>query len=240
VLAVGIVDRFARARVDLARHLQHLDAVRQQLEQLVEPRLEIEGLQQRLLLLGADVHQAGDEIGEPDGSLDALQGGDHFLGHLRQELQDLDRALLEAAGAALDVHVDMVGVLDELHARGRERVAFQELEHAEALHALADGVMRTVGCGDVAQHVGVVPSSTIVGSGLFGFGLALRRDAERTLQARGAKRSRPTVSETPCPGTAQRCTDTMISASSGNARGVLAAAVVPRLRSPRRARRRRR
>ena len=37
----------------------------EQLEQLVEPRLEVEGLEQRLLLLGADVHQAGDEVGEP-------------------------------------------------------------------------------------------------------------------------------------------------------------------------------
>ena len=42
-----------RALVDFARNLEHLDAVREQLEQLVEPRLEVERLQQRLLLLGA-------------------------------------------------------------------------------------------------------------------------------------------------------------------------------------------
>ena len=58
VLAVGVADRFARALVDLARDLQHLDAARQELEQLVEPRLQVERLEQRLLLLGADVHQA--------------------------------------------------------------------------------------------------------------------------------------------------------------------------------------
>ncbi len=42
----------------------------------------------------------------------------------------------------------------ELHARDRERIALQELQHAEALDALADDVMRTVGRRDVAQHVG--------------------------------------------------------------------------------------
>jgi hypothetical protein len=35
VAAVGVVDRLSRALVDLARHLEHLDAVRQELEQLV-------------------------------------------------------------------------------------------------------------------------------------------------------------------------------------------------------------
>ena len=90
VLAVAVVDRLPGALVDLARDLQHLDAVRQQLEQLVEPRLEVEGLEQRLLLLGADVHQAGDEVGELRRALDALQRGHHLLGHLRQQLQDLD------------------------------------------------------------------------------------------------------------------------------------------------------
>ena len=106
-LRLRVVDRFLGALVDLARHLQHLDAVRQQLEQLVEPRLQVERLQQRLLLLGADVHQAGDEVGEPRRALDALQRGDHFLGHLRQQLQDLDRALLQVVRAAFDVGVDL-------------------------------------------------------------------------------------------------------------------------------------
>ena len=59
-----------RALVDLARDLQHLDAVRQELEQLVEPRLEVEGLEQRLLLRGADVHQSRDEVGETRGTGD--------------------------------------------------------------------------------------------------------------------------------------------------------------------------
>ncbi len=136
VLAIGVVDRFARLRVDLARDLQHLDPVRQELEQLVEARLEVERLEQRLLLVGADVHQAGDEVGEPRGSLDCLQRGDHLLRHLRQELENLERALLETVGAPLDVGIDVLGLVDHLDARGDERIAVEELEHAKALLAL--------------------------------------------------------------------------------------------------------
>ena len=137
VLAVGVGDRFARALVDLARDLQHLDAAREQLEQLVEPRLEVERLEQRLLFLGADVHQAGDEVGELRRAVDALQRSDHLFGHLRQQLQDLDGALLQRARAPLDLGVDLVRIVDELHARDRERPAVEELQHAKALLALA-------------------------------------------------------------------------------------------------------
>ena len=132
VLAVGFADRRAGPLVDLARDLQDLDAVRQQLEQLVEPRLEVEGLQQRLLLLGADVHQPGDEVRELRRVLDRLERGHHLLGDLRQQLQDLVRALPEAAGAPVDLGVRLLRLLDELHARDGERIAFQELQHAEA------------------------------------------------------------------------------------------------------------
>ena len=79
------------------------------------------------------------------GAFDALQRRDHLLGHLRQQLQDLDRALLQRARAPFDLGVDLFGIVDELHARDRERIAVEELQHAKALHALADRVMRAVG-----------------------------------------------------------------------------------------------
>ena len=202
--------------------------MRQQLEQLVEPRLEVERLEERLLFLGADVHQAGDEVGEPRGALYALERGHHFFGHLRQQLQYLHRALLEIERAPLDVRVDLLRLLDELHARDGERIAFEELQHAEALHALADRVMRAVGRRDVAQHVGGGADPVqIVGTRLFDFRLALQQDAERALQARGflraaaRERSRPMVSGTTTPGNSTTLrTGRMISASSGSGRDV--------------------
>ena len=111
-------------------------------EQLVEARLEVERFQQRLLFLGADVHQAGDEIGEPRRTIDALQRRDHFLGHLRQELQDLDRALLQRSRAALDFGVDGFRIVDELDACDRIRIAVEELQHAKAAQALRNRMMR--------------------------------------------------------------------------------------------------
>ena len=160
--------------------------MRQELEQLVETRLQVEGLQQRLLLLGTDVHEPGDEIREACGALHALQRGHHLFGHLRQQLQDLDRAFPEAVGATLDVRVDALGILEQLHARDGKRVAVQELQHTKALHTLADGVMRAVGRGDVAQHIGRRTDPVqVVGARLFDVGLALQQDAERALQPRG-------------------------------------------------------
>ncbi len=186
VLAVAVVDRLLGARVDVARHLEHLDAVRQQIEQLVLPRLEVEHLEQRLLLRGGNVHQAGDQVGELRGAFDARERRDELGGDLRQELQDLQRALLQVVRAPLDVRVVARGLGDELHARRHERIAVEELQDAKARHALAHGVVRAVGRGDVAQHGGRGADPVqVLGPRRVDFRLALQQDPERALQARG-------------------------------------------------------
>ncbi len=189
MLAIDVADRLARALVDIARDLQHLDPVREQLQELVEPRPEVERLEQRLLLLDADVDQARDEIGEPRGAFDALQRGHHLLGHLGQQLQDLGRPLLQRARASLDLRVGLLGIVDELHARRGERVAVEEFEHAEAAQAPRDRVMQAVGRRDVAKHAGAGADPVqVVGAGLLDVGLALQQHAERALGAHGLLR----------------------------------------------------
>ncbi len=184
MLAVRIADRLARFLVDLARDLEHLDAMREQLEQLVEPRLQIERLEQRLFFLGADVHQAGDQVREARRPLDLLQRRDHFLGYLRQQLQNLRRALPEGELAPFDVRVDRLRIGNQLYRRDRERIAVEELQHAKALHAPANRVMRPVGRRDVAQHVGGrADPMHVARTRLFDVNLALQQHAERTLQA---------------------------------------------------------
>ena len=186
VLAVPVVDRLLRALVDLARDLEHFDAVRQQVKELIEARLKVERLEQLLLFFRADVHQAGDEIREPRGTLDSSQRGQHVLRDLRQELQDLDGTLLEIESASLDVRIELALRLDEFHARNCIRIALEELQDAKALHALANRIVRAVGSGHVAQHVGRGADPVqIVGTGQVDVGFALQEDAERTLQARG-------------------------------------------------------
>ena len=191
VLTIHVADRFLGALVDLARDLEHFDAARQQLEQFVQPHLEVEGFQQRLLFLGADVHQTGDQVREARGTLDTLQRDDDLFGDLRQQLQDFDRTLLQVVGAAFDIRVGRIGLVDELDARGGKRITLQKLQHAEALQTLADRMMQPVGRRDVAQYVGGRADPVqIVGARLFDVGLALKEDAKRPLQPRGFLRRR--------------------------------------------------
>jgi hypothetical protein len=103
VLALQVVERTTRALGDVARDLEHFDPMREQLEQRVHARLQIECLEQRLLLLRADVHQAGDEVGKPRGTLDRLQRRGDLVRDLRKQAQDLGSALLERLRASLDV-----------------------------------------------------------------------------------------------------------------------------------------
>ena len=200
------LDRLARALVDLARDLQHLDAVREELEQLVEPRLEVERLEQRLLFLGADVHQAGDEIGEPRGAFDALQRGDHFLRHLRQQLQDLEGALLQTCVRALRSRVRRCFGSSMNCTRATGTDSRRGTAARESAARPGDRVMRAVGRGDVAQHVGGRADPVqVVGTRLVDVGLLLQQHAERTLRrtascAAARERSRPTVSGKTMPG----------------------------------------
>ena len=53
VLALAPLDRLAGLLADLARELEHLDPMAEQLEHPVEPGLQVEGLQHLLLLARA-------------------------------------------------------------------------------------------------------------------------------------------------------------------------------------------
>ena len=86
VLAVDVADRFARAVGDVARDLEHLDPAGEDREQAIEPGPQVEGLEQRLLLLGGHVEHAGDHVGELRRIVDALQRDAHLRRHLRQQL----------------------------------------------------------------------------------------------------------------------------------------------------------
>ncbi len=184
VLAVDVADRFARALGDLARHLQHLDAVGQDLQQPVQPCFQVEGLEQRLLLVDADVQQPGDDVGELAGAFDGLQRGDHLGRHLRQQLQRLQRALLQRTRAAFDLGVDLLGVVEVLHLGDGERITLQHLQHAKAPQTARDGMVHAVGGGDIAQHRGAGADPVqVAGRGVFGLGLALQQHADRPLQA---------------------------------------------------------
>jgi len=95
VFALGVVQARLRALVDLARELEHLQAVRKVLQHAVQALLQVHRLEQRLLLRDLDIHDTRDEIGEGPGRGHALDAGDQLRRCLRQELEDLERAFLQ-------------------------------------------------------------------------------------------------------------------------------------------------
>ena len=72
-------------------------------ETLSMRRLDVDGLEDLLLLVGRRVHVGRDHVGERGGRLDALDGGEQFGRRLRQKLHRLDRLSLEVDEARLDV-----------------------------------------------------------------------------------------------------------------------------------------
>src|SRR5690606_9035717 len=64
VLPLALLELFLRLLADLARQLQHLDAVREVVRDLLEPLADVESLEDLLLLRRLDVDEAGDQIRE--------------------------------------------------------------------------------------------------------------------------------------------------------------------------------
>ena len=100
---VALVDRVARLLFELALQTQHFDALRQQLGDMVEARLEIDRLQQLLLVGRLDVHEAGNEIGERRRRLDRLDRVRELGRRLRQQRHRFGREALQIQRARFDL-----------------------------------------------------------------------------------------------------------------------------------------
>src|SRR4029077_12295326 len=103
--------------------LENLQPVREALEHAIQALLEVDRFEQRPLLGDFDVHDAGDEVGKRPGRGNALDAGDELLRRLRQELEDLERALLQLYEPRLDLLARSLRVFDSSDARHHERVS---------------------------------------------------------------------------------------------------------------------
>ena len=148
------VEGLAGLLVDLARHLQHLDAPAEQGEHAVEPRLQIEGGEDFLFLGGLQIHEARDHVGERGNRLDAANGVDQFARRLRQQLHGLRGLFAQIESAGFDLAVEHRGFLVRLDARHQEGFAADIVQHREALLALGDQVVGAVRRGDEAHDGG--------------------------------------------------------------------------------------
>ena len=185
VLALAALDGVPGLLPDVPRDLQHLDAVAQQLQHLVEAGSQLEQLQDLLLLLRLQIHEARHQVGALRGGTRRLHGIDELRRHLREELERLERALLEMEQAGLDLRRPVVGFFEAVDACGDERVARHELAHPKALLALDHDVVVAVRRGHVTQDA---PDAAhfvqLVGRRIVGLGHALQQHADRALAAR--------------------------------------------------------
>jgi hypothetical protein len=151
-LLLAPVDGLARLLLDVLGELHDLDALREHGRDTLEARAHVDGLDQQLLLGRLDVEEAGDQVGERVGRLDALQRIGELGRRRRQELERLLRKALQVQDARLDVRAAHAGRGQVLDAGEVERHAGLEVEHPKAPLALHDEVVGAVLGRDVAQH----------------------------------------------------------------------------------------
>ena len=142
----------------------------------------------------------------------ACKRGHDLVRDLRQQPQNLGRALPSGRARAPRYPDRPLRVVDELHARDQERIALEELQHAKALHALANRVMRAVRRRDVAQHVGrradpmqVVRARLLRRRACSAAGCRADAAGGRPRARRRASARVRRSAGTPFPGTARRC-----------------------------------
>ena len=150
-LALTPLHGLARAVADVRRQPQHLQPVRQAPQHGVEPLPQIHGLQDRLLLAGGQVEQAGHQIGQHAGQFQILHRGDQLRRRLLDQPQRLERALPQLVHARGDLGAIRRGFGDALDGHRRVRQALGSGQQPDAADALHDGMMRAVPGGDVAQ-----------------------------------------------------------------------------------------
>ncbi len=154
IFALLAFHRVAGLLADVARQAQHLDAMGEQPEQLVEPLHEVEGRQDVLLFGRLQVHEPGDEVSELGRLLDVLHRLCQLGRRVGQKLQRVERALLQLLGARLDLGAGRGAVRHALDPRHQEGVVGQVFDDAEALLALADHVVIAVRRRQIAQDGG--------------------------------------------------------------------------------------
>ncbi len=153
VLALLGGKRLLGLLADLFGELEHLDALREQAEHLVEALLDIERLQHLLFFICVGIHDPGNEIGKRGSRGQAGDGCHHFRRHVFEQLDSLAGAASDQADPRLDLRRHHLGYSDFLDIRRQERKARQELDDAKTPHALRNGMMAAVRGGDVTQDL---------------------------------------------------------------------------------------
>ena len=138
--------------LDLRAELEHLQLAAQDRGHHAQPRLDVHGLEQLLLLLGLQAKRRGDEVGEHAGVVDVGRGQLQLVGQRGHELDHAPELVLHGAGQRLDL-----GRLDEHVGELREAadgvgILGDPLLEPDAGEPLDEDAERPVGDADHAVH----------------------------------------------------------------------------------------
>ncbi len=172
-LLLPLVESGTGFLVDLPRDAQHLDTLAQKFQHDVQAFAQTESREHFLLLDGLEVQEACDQVHQRGNRLDAADRRGQLGGHLRQQLQRLHGQLAQPQTPRLDFRIQGGRLRMQLDARHPERLVLYELEHAEALLALTNEMVRAVRRGHVAHDA----RDRADAMQPFGLGIGLRRIA---------------------------------------------------------------
>ena len=144
VLALAFVELLAGLVADLLGEPQHLHALAQDRQHLVQAAPEVEGFEHGLLFLVLDVEQVGHHVGEQRGESIACTTPASSSGTFGSSWM-ASAARLQLQEARLDFRRAISRRFENRHARHQERPALEELEHAEARLALHHQVVGAAG-----------------------------------------------------------------------------------------------
>jgi hypothetical protein len=180
VLALTLVELLAGFLADLARQAQHLDTRAQQRQNLVEPALHVEGLEDVLLLLTLGVDDVRHHVCQQPGGVHVLDHRLEFLRGVGQQVDGLGSLLAQLQEARLDLGAAGLDHIDRRDAGDHERPALQELQHAEAALPLHHEVVHPLGRSDVARDAaGRADPVQVVRRHVGQRGIALQQETHR-------------------------------------------------------------
>ena len=189
-LTLTDVESRLRLLSDFVAEPKHFDALGQMPRNLLHAQRKVDRLEDLLLVLRLDIHVRRREIGEHRRRGGALQDGDQFLRGLRQQFRSFDGLPLQTQEAGLDLRRTRDGLGNVENPGCRKRRARKEIEHTDALYALAHDVVAIIGPREVANDVGHGADAVkIVETRFVQLRVALKQDADLSLLAYGLLRS---------------------------------------------------
>ncbi len=168
--------------VDALAHLEDLELPGEQPEHLADAVLDVDGREQRRLLVDGGIEVGGDEVGELAGLVDRVDERAGLARELGHQLDDLLRDVAQAHRECLGLDVVGLRLVEARHARLEIRRVAGDGLHAHAHEALEDERIVAARVLERLQHARCnADRIEIILAGVVRRGIALREDDDDRL-----------------------------------------------------------